>query len=236
MTRIRQMPWAIALVVMVLGFMLSMQFKVHQAASLKDAAAFARAEELAQQLEQAEQERNEAMAELEQLRAQVRNLANQQAEFQGLAEQLELAQLYAGLIPLTGPGVVVEMRDSTRPPAPGENPNLSIIHDEDVLRVVNDLFAAGAEAIAINEQRLIARSEIRCTGPTIMINGVRTAPPIVIKAVGNADELEAVLTMPDGIAETLQVYGIQVTVKKLPQVTIPAYKGSLKLKWASPVR
>lgn len=233
--RTRQTPWAVALVGVVLGFMLATQFKVHQQAALREATGYQRAQELVGQLQKAEQERDALMGEMDELRVQMRAMASNQAEFRDLAAQLELAQLYAGMIALTGPGIVITMNDSTRPTAPGENPNNFIIHDEDVLRVINELAAAGAEAVAINEQRLTSRSEIRCTGPTITINGVRTAPPIVIKAIGDPAALEAAINMRGAVGESLRQWGIQVTVKKESSLTVPPYKGSLKLLHGTPV-
>lgn len=232
--RIRHLPWAIALVCVVLGFMLSTQFKVQKAVQTNDGIAFQRNQELVQQLQQAESERDSLMTELEKLRTQLRALASNQQEYSELAEQLELAQVQAGLIPVSGPGIIITMNDSSKPLAPGENPNAGLIHDEDVLKVINELAAAGAEAISINEQRLVAGSEIRCTGPTITINGVRTAPPIRIKAVGNADELETVMNMRNGPVENLRPWGIQVLVQKEQSLTVPAFKGSLTLQYGVP--
>ncbi len=230
----RQIPWAIALVCVVLGFMLSMQFKVQKQVALKDSTGLLRAEEMTRQLQKAEGERDALMAELEDLRGKLRNMANSQTETKALAAQLEQAQIHAGLIPVTGQGVTVVMNDSTRPTTPGENPNNFIIHDEDVLKVINELYAAGAEAISINGQRLTARSEIRCTGPTITINGVRTAPPVNISAIGEAATLEGALTMRGGVVEGLKQWGIQVSVKKESALTVPAYKGSLKFQFGAP--
>lgn len=209
-----------------------MQFKVQKQVALKDLTTYQRAQDLAQQLEKAETERDALMAETDQLRATLRS----QAGTSDIAQQLELAQLHAGLIPLVGPGVVVTLDDSTRPVTAGENPMSYIIHDEDVLRAVNELAASGAEALSINGQRIIGRSEIRCTGPTITINGVRTAPPIVITAVGNPDVLESAINMRGGIAEELKTWGIQVGVKHESSVTVPAYKGSLKLQFGQPAK
>lgn len=231
--RVRHFPWAIAFVCVVLGFMLTMQFKVQREVELKDLTAYQRTEDLAQQLETAESERDALMSELEDLRNQVRTSAGGTAEYKELAAQLEQAQFHAGLIPMVGPGVTVTMMDSTRPLAPGENPNIGLIHDEDVLKVVNELAASGAEGISINGQRLIGRSEIRCTGATITVNGVRTAPPIVISAIGNADLLADGVNSRDGVAENLRTFGIQVQVKKDTAVTVPAYKGSLKLQFGT---
>lgn len=229
------MPWAVALACVVLGFMLSMQYRVQQEVALANLSRVQRAEELAKQLAEAERERDALKEEIAELRRQQLSAAKAQAEYQELAEQLELAHIHAGLLPMAGPGVVVTMADSTRPAAPGENPNNLIIHDEDVLRVINELLSVRAEAIAINGQRVTARTEIRCTGPVVTINGVRTAPPLEIVAIGNPDEMEAALTMKGGIAEALRFWGIELTVRKESWVTVPAYTSSLKLQYAVPV-
>lgn len=233
---LKHLPWAVALVCVVLGFMLSMQFKVQKQVTLADVSRMQRTEELAGQLEKAEQERDALQEELEELRAQMRNMASTQQEFQALAGQLEQAQVHAGLLPMTGPGVTVILDDSVRPVTPGENANNFIIHDEDVLRVVNELLAARAEAIAINGQRVTSRTEIRCTGPVVTINGVRTAPPLQIVAIGNPNDLENALTMKGGVAESVRFWGIQLSVKKENELFVPAFKNSLKLQYASPAK
>jgi uncharacterized protein YlxW (UPF0749 family) len=224
-------PWAAVLIVAILGFMLAMQLKVHRAETEADKAKLLRTDELVQQLEQAEKERDALAAELAQARAQVRELNSAQDKYRVLAEQLEQAQLQAGLLPVTGPGVTVTMSDATRPLLPGENPNYLIIHDEDVLRVVNELLLAGAEAIAVNGQRLTSRSEIHCAGPVVIINKVRTSVPITIQAIGPADDLERAIMMKDGPAESLMEYGITVTAKREKELTLPAYKGSTVFQW-----
>lgn len=236
MSKLRHLPWAVALVCVVLGFMLSMQFKVQKQVALTDVARMQRNEELASQLEKAEQNRDDLAVEAADLRNQLTNMASAQAEYQALAQQLELAQIHAGLLPMTGPGVVVVMDDSNRPVTPGENANNFIIHDEDVLRVINELVAARAEAISINGQRLTGRTEIRCTGPVVTINGVRTAPPLQIYAIGNPAELEQALTMKGGVAEAVRFWGIQLSVKRETSVTVPAYKSSLRLQYATPAK
>jgi uncharacterized protein YlxW (UPF0749 family) len=231
---LRRLPWAIALVCVVLGFMLSMQFKVQKQVTLADVSRLQRSEELAAQLKTAEKQRDDLAADVADLRKQLSDMASAQVEYKALAEQLHLAQVAAGLVPLAGPGVVVTLDDSSRPVTPGENANNFIIHDEDVLRVVNELLAAGAEAISINGQRVTGRTEIRCTGPVITINGVRTAPPLQITAIGNPEELEAALLMKGGVAEAVRFWGIQLSVKKENAVTVPAYKSSLRLQYATP--
>lgn len=227
--------WAIALVLVVLGFLLAMQVKVQQKVAAADVTV-QRVEDLTQQLQGVERERNALTREVASLRTQLQDLASQEAAYKNLAAELERLRLAAGLVPLEGPGIRVVLDDSARPWRPGENPNAFIIHDEDILRVVNELLASGAEAIAVNGQRLTARSEIRCVGPTVMVNGVRTSTPVEILAIGDPDTLEKGLRLKGGVLDVLQLYSIQVSVEKRQTVEIPAYKGNLQFDHARPVR
>ena len=138
----------------------------------------------------------------------------------------------AGLTPLTGPGVIVRLDDSSVKAKTGENPNLYLIHDDDLLKVINELRAAGAEAISVNGQRLIGTSEIRCAGPTLSVNNVRSAPPFEVRAIGDVDSLEQALKMRGGVAETLKVWGIQLEIQQAADVYIPPYKGNLHYTYA----
>lgn len=234
--KVRPVPWAIALVCVVLGFMLSMQFKVQQKVASADEAGMKRSQELAAQLQKAEQERDQLMSELSDLRQKMSQSSDKSSENKALAQELEQAQIFAGLIPVSGPGVLVTLNDSSTPLRPGELAANGIIHDVDVLTIVNELAAAGAEAISINGQRLVGRTEIRCTGPTITINGVRTAPPLRISAVGNPNDLESAMLMKNGPVEGLKGWGLEVTVSKEQSLTLPAFKGSLKFQFGSPVK
>ena len=134
-------------------------------------------------------------------------------------------KLKACLLPLEGPGVIIIMNDSKKEAKSGENPNLYLIHDDDILKVINELRAAGAEAISINGQRLIDRSEIRCAGPTLSVNNVRSSAPFEIHAIGEVITLENAVNMRGGVAETLKVWGINLEVKTSDNVYIPPYKG-----------
>lgn len=133
----------------------------------------------------------------------------------------------AGLTGLIGEGVVITMNDSEKVAAKGENPNTYVIHDDDLLRVVNELRAAGAEAIAINGQRLTALSEIRCAGPTLSVNNIRSSAPFEVSAIGDKKTLQNAITMRGGVAETLKIWGITVEVDALDEVYIPPYKGEV---------
>jgi uncharacterized protein YlxW (UPF0749 family) len=153
-----------------------------------------------------------------------------------LKEELVGARIEAGLTGATGPGVEITLNDSNFEVKNGGNPNWYVLHDEDILKVLNELRAAGAEAMAINNQRVLATSEVRCTGPTILINrNQRIAPPFVITAIGNQDTLVNSLKMRNGVIESLEPWGIQVNIKKVSQVNIPPFAGSISFDYAKPV-
>jgi uncharacterized protein YlxW (UPF0749 family) len=140
----------------------------------------------------------------------------------------------SGLSAVRGPGILVTMADSARPRNRQEDPNVFLIHDDDLLKVVNELRAAGAEAISINGQRLTALSEIRCVGPTISINAVRVAPPIVISAIGDAPTMESALKMRGGVVDQLSLWGIEVTITRQADILVPAYDRVLSWTHARP--
>ena len=225
---------AVAVVCLVLGFLLSMNYRVQR--NVQANPAFGRDADAAARLADAEKQRDAAQAELGKARQQLAEVAKTQTAYDTLTKALDEAQMRAGLTALKGPGVVVTLDDSKAPYRPGENPNALIIHDDDILRVINELVAGGAEAISVNGQRLTSRSEVRCIGPTISVNGVRTAPPVYVRAVGDPDVMEAAINLRGGIAQILQAYGVQVSVRKDKEIAVPAYQGSWDYHWGQAVK
>ncbi|MHB8926956.1 MAG: DUF881 domain-containing protein [Bacillota bacterium] len=226
-------PWAIALVCMVLGVMLAVQIKVQH--NIRGPLSFERSEEISVMLQQTEQERNLLREEVTTLRRQLAEAAKGQESAQGQQDALLRAQIMAGTVPVKGPGIKLVLDDSKTPRQTGEDPNLFILHDDDLLKVINELRAAGAEAISINGQRLVGRSEIRCAGPTISINNTRTAPPVEILAVGDPATLENALRMRGGVLDQLGFWKIDIKLTKPQEVSIPAYAGPLQFLYAKPV-
>lgn len=229
----RQSVLAIALVVAVTGMMLAYQFRIQRAAA--SSLPVQRSEVLVQNLQAVEKERDSLRDEVAQLRAQIAKSGAVSDQLLAVETQLAQARMAAGLEDVEGTGVIVTLDDSKRPPEKGQDPNVFLLHDDDLLKVVNELRDAGAEAISINGQRLVATSEIRCAGSTVSINNTRTAPPVEIRAIGDPAVLEAALRLRGGIAETLLFWGIQVDIKPQKLVVVPAYKGSLQPQFAKPV-
>lgn len=151
--------------------------------------------------------------------------------FENMQKELELATAEADYAKMQGPGIIITMNDSTAAVSEGENPNLYVIHDADILEIVNELRAAGAEAISINDERVTATSNIRCGGPVINIDGKRHAVPFVVKAIGDPKTLVASATAPSSYIDLMEYYGIRIDIKKVEKLTINAYDGKYKLKY-----
>jgi uncharacterized protein YlxW (UPF0749 family) len=221
---IKQGQLAIALVCVVLGIMLAVQFRTTQ--DIKSSIPYQRVEDLSQRLSQTEKERDALVNQIQELK--------RTSGAEAASKEFERIKMGAGVVAVEGPGIIVTIDDSKRPSKPGENPNLYLIHDDDILKVINELWAAGAEAISINEQRLIASSEIRCAGPTLSVNNARYSPPYEVRVIGEPTTLENALKMRGGVIETLQFWGIQVTIKTQEVVNVPAFKGTFRFEFAKP--
>ena len=214
--------WLIALVCVLIGFMIAVQFRTAQDG--KGSLSQQRIEEISDRLLQTEHERDELGEELRKMQAAAADMDNK--------EDQNMLRYRAALVPLVGEGVIVRMDDSAKPVKAGENPILYVIHDDDLLRVINELRAAGAEAISVNGQRLTGISEIRCAGPTLSVNNVRSSAPFEIHAIGDKKSLENSLRMRGGVVETLSVWGIQLDIKVSDDVYIPPYRGSIRQSYA----
>lgn len=226
--RSRSAQISIAVVCLVLGIMLALQYR----ASYKETELLpGRDQELLLKLQNVTEERDSLAQEVVSLRNKLTNTGSKDVK-----DELQKANLAAGLIPVHGPGIVVTLNDSPRTLQAGSDPNALLVHDDDILRVTNDLKASGAEAISVNNQRLTATSEIRCAGTTILVNTSKIAPPFVIKAIGDPDVLQSGVLIKNGYLDSLKVIGIQVQVQKTQDIQIPAYAGLSKFDYSKPVQ
>ncbi|GBF34447.1 division initiation protein [Desulfocucumis palustris] len=234
MVKTRGYQIVLIVVGLVLGLLLAVQFRVTRDLHAQNNPGMQRTQTLVARVNEAREKRDDLQQKANDLRENLDKAATG-PELVDMKEKLMLYRIEAGLSELTGPGVEVTMNDSNMAVQPGEDSNLYVLHDGDVLKVLNELKAAGAEALAINNQRLLSNSEIRCAGPTILTNkNQRLTPPFVITAIGEPDNMINSLKMRRGVVEDLQFWGIQVNIKKLSQVTIPAYSGSIRFEYAVP--
>lgn len=225
---------SVAIVLLFLGMMLALQFR---STRQLENVPMARAQELTSRLKEAKQERDDLLVEVTDLRNKISKVSEDKGTAtQAIRDELNKARMLAGLAPVTGAGVQVTLNDSPKELKPGEDPNLYILHEEDLLKVVNELRAGGAEAISVNEQRLLATSEIRCAGNTILVNTKKVVPPLVILATGDPDTLKSGLEIKGGIFEQLKFWGLVAEVVQKDSITIPAYSGPVTFNYSKPVR
>ncbi len=166
---------------------------------------------------------NQMQAERDALLKQNEALEKTLKEYQegNFGTELEQLMTFAGLTTVTGEGVTVTMKDSSTKGS--GDMNAYLIHAEDLLAVVNELYGAGAEAVSINGQRMVSRSAITCAGSIVMVNGVRVAAPFTIMAVGDPSVLDSALHFPGGVVDNLSPWGIEISVHKETAVEVPAY-------------
>ena len=149
-----------------------------------------------------------------------------------LKTRLDEANILAGFTPVGGAGIIVMLDDNPDLMLEKSDINSFIIHDINLLLVINQLKAAGAEAISVNSERIVVNSEVRCAGPTILVNLNRVAPPFEIKAIGDPEKLESALLSKEGELEALRLMGIRVNMQKTNKVEIPAYNGMPNFRYS----
>jgi uncharacterized protein YlxW (UPF0749 family) len=146
----------------------------------------------------------------------------------------------AGLTALEGPGVVVTLNDAPRgEEVPrGTDPNLLLVHQQDIQAVVNALWAGGASGVSLQGQRVIATTGIKCVGNTVVLQGVPYSPPYRIAAVGSSPALRAALAASPQVQAyrdyTAPPYNLRWSLRQPANVRLPAYAGALSLQYARP--
>ena len=184
----------------------------------------------------------ELSQEWEVMQHKIEQLQQKVSELQGNVDpgsaQGQLAML-AGTVPVEGPGVIVTLKDNPEISNQKNGVDLTtlqvmggIIHDTDLLRVDNELFAAGAEAISINGQRVGPRTAIRCVGPVVNINQVAVSGPFEIQAIGDAATLDDALKLPGGALQELKGVGCPVQVERERHLRVPAFDGAVIFRYS----
>jgi uncharacterized protein YlxW (UPF0749 family) len=148
----------------------------------------------------------------------------------------------AGLQAVSGPGVAVTLSDAPQStdqtsPDTAQNPNLLLVHQQDIQAVVNAMWKGGARAVTVQDQRVVTTTGIRCIGNSVQLQGVPYGQPYVIKAVGDP----AALSLAIARDPYLQVYRADAADPSInvgwdervePNVTAPAYDGLLGMTYA----
>ena len=228
----------IAMICIVLGLMLGVQFKSVKTNNASDVGQ-SRAEEAQIRLKETSAKLDETEKKLKEYQDAVLKDNNTTQVVKKDIQQLKMA---AGLVSVRGKGIIITLNDNkTASKALGQPGQFEqyaenyLVHDRDIQVLVNELRAIGAEAISVNGQRLVSKSEIRCVGPTILINNTKVAVPFEVKVIGNPESLENSLGMPGGVIESWESY-LKVNIKKQNDITIPKYDGIYKFEYAQPMK
>lgn len=188
---------------------------------------------------QAQSRRNTDLARhLTTLRKDVDGLAAQADEQSDMAPEMGRETERVGLTPVSGPGITVTLDDA--PPsvaANGIEPDLLVVHQQDIQAVVNALWIGGAEAMTIQKQRVISTTAVKCVGNTVVLHGIPYSPPYQISAIGDPKRLQEALAASEPIRiykQYVKAYGLGFDETSESTLTFGAHEGSLHLVYAEP--
>ncbi len=163
------------------------------------------------------------------------------AQIAALKSRADALASAAGRTPVTGPGLEVTLDDSRMPSRQlpdGFTIDDIVVHQQDVQAVVNALWANGAEAMMLMDQRVIATSAVRCVGNTLLLQGRVYSPPYVITAIGDVPAMKRGLAGDKQVGiyrEYVTAVGLGYQVRTKGEVTFPAYSGSIAPRYATAI-
>lgn len=222
MIQSRSSQISIGFVCLLMGILLAVQFQNTEHYKVTRVAE--RAEDLTIQIKTVSKEKQSLEQQLITMSKQIQNSKNNDQAVDDLRKDLQRAKLSVGFVPVQGPGIIITLNDNDNADilVPGDDPNYYLVHDQYLVLLVNELKAAGAEAISINNQRIGAMTEIRCAGTLINVNRVAIGPPFTIQAIGNPDVMYGAMTSKNGQLEYLHLIGVMTRAEKAEKVIIPA--------------
>ena len=176
------------------------------------------------------------------LRAQVQRIETQGEGSADLVRQLnadlQQARIAAGLIALTGTGIVIQLEDSKAPVPPDGNESDYLVGSRDIRLVVEELWGSGAEAISVNGERITPTTAIIDVGTSLLINSAYLSPPYQVSALGGPDLYDHLSASPrfgDFVRTRSEGYGIGVSLAEPDSVDIPAFVGTVTLRYSRPL-
>lgn len=218
--RLRPAPLALSLVCFLVGILLAAQIQA-QNRTIRAATGASGADQAAivgGLYENNLTLRREVASLQAKLQEQERSLS--QTDIEETVRALNQLRLLNGMSEVSGPGVVVTLNGSLRA--------------QDMLDLINELRNAGAEALAVNEERIVARSALSGEGRQITVNGRPLRPPYALRAIGHADTLERALLRKGGLIVFLEsTYpGLYVRVAKQDKITVPLHRDGYTFRFA----
>lgn len=183
---------------------------------------------------------DQSIANLENAENELKNIRQSatQNNPEAIEKEIELANnnVNLGLTDVTGPGVIITLSDNEN--ATSENIGLTedirdyLVHDSNLREVIRKLKNSGAEAISINDQRLVFNTWVTCSGNVIRVNGVKVGSPFEIKAIGSPELLYGNL---EQTIKKLNDLGIIVNIEKKDNINIIKYSGTIQQNYAKSI-
>lgn len=187
-------------------------------------------------------QQDQLKARILELRAAIGSVEGQGAGSADLIRQLnadlEEARIAAGLIPLTGTGIVLRLEDSQEPVPIDASQADYLVGSHDIRTVVEELWLAGAEAIAVNGERVVPTTSIIDIGASLLVNSAYLAPPYQVTALGPADlydRLSSATGFVDFVRARGEGYGIRLSFAEPETVDMPAFAGTVTLRYSRPL-
>ncbi len=229
MTRVQQIGFALLL--LLAGFLLVVQVRANQSLRAGSALPSRRLEDLTVLVRRQQEGDRVLRDEIAKLDAKLEGYRTAEARGRSLSLEMqrELAQLHAalGLAPVHGPGLVAAL---------GAAPGRSVVPSaRDLAAVVNEFWAAGAEAVAVNGVRLLATDGFSQHGESARVAGQVIHDPYSVVGIGDPAALEGALLVRGGLVDGLRGVGMTVALSQLHDVTLPAYAGQIRPRFAHPV-
>lgn len=183
------------------------------------------------------QRNSELSSQVSELNNEVGKLTSSQPGSGELSDRLVQAELDASLTAVSGPGLTITLTDAPADVRPaGVDDDALVVHQQDIQAVANALWEGGAEAMSIQNERVIATTGIKCVGNTVVLHGIPYAPPYVIRAIGDPALLQRGLDDSHAVQiyrQYVAAYGLGYSVERSDNLNLPAYDGSVGLRFAS---
>ncbi len=231
---------SLTVVSMVLGFMVALQYKQTESASVLGIGAGTGAsidanKRLNAELRSLKQSNNDAQAQLADITSKISSYEKKSSGsnngLESMEKLLQDERILAGVSTVYGPGITVTLMDGG---ASSSDIEQVLTHDWNVRSVINELFTAGAEAVSINGYRVVATSGVFCRGPVVTVNDHRLGAPFVINAIGDPKTLKSALEIQGGILDLLRSNGLRVSDPTIvSKLEMPAYTGAVQAQSTS---
>lgn len=218
----------LAAVFLILGFILSYSYSLSKNDADKEVGLSMEQDryrdELIGQMERNKELTEELTSKQKQIREYERSFSESEESYSRLAEEVKDLRLLLGSVPAKGEGIRVTLEDADYDPAT-MNPNDYIVHESHIFKVLNELRISGAQAIAINGQRIDESTYIKCTGPVITVGNNQYPAPFTVEAIGKTEVLLPAVKLKGGVIDQLIHDNIVVTLEESDSIEMsPMHK------------